>query len=78
MISESFISEVMSGIKGAQLPRVGFEYLKNIILPFPSLKIQKQLVEKIETERELIGSAKKLIEIYGQKTKDTLAKLWEE
>ena len=68
----------MSGIKGAQLPRVGFEHLKNLIFPIPPLKIQKQIVEKIEAERVLVDSAKKLIEIYEQKTKDTIAKLWEE
>jgi hypothetical protein len=37
---------------------------------------QKQIVEKIEPERALVDSAKKLIEIYEQKTKETLSKLW--
>ena len=78
MLSENFVSEVMAGIKGAQLPRVGFEHLKNLILPFPSLEIQKQIVDRIESERTLVEGNKKLIEIYEQKTKEALAKLWEE
>lgn len=78
MLSENFVSEVMAGIKGAQLPRVGFEHLKNLILPFPPIEIQEQIVEKIEKEKELVESSKKLIEIYEQKTKEVINRLWEE
>lgn len=42
----------------------------------PPLEIQRQIVGKIEAERTLVESAKKLIWIYEQKMKDTLAKLW--
>lgn len=48
----------------------------NIQIPLPPLKIQKQIVEKIEAERALVESSKKLIELYEQKTKDVIAKLW--
>ncbi len=55
---------------------------KNEILdcPFflPKIEIQKQIVEKIEAERALVESSKKLIEIYEQKTKEAIAKLWSE
>lgn len=78
LLSNEFVCEVMAGIKGAQLPRVGFEHLKNLILPLPPIEIQKQIVEKIEAERVLVESAKKLIEIYEQKTKEAIAKLWRE
>ncbi len=53
-------------------------FIKELEIPLPPLEIQKQIVEKIETERVLIESAKKLIEIYEQKTKDVLSKLWTE
>ena len=43
-----------------------------------TLEIQEQIVEKIEAERTLVESAKKLIQIYEQKTKATINKLWEE
>jgi type I restriction enzyme M protein len=52
--------------------------LKDIEIPLPPLEIQKQIVEKIEAERALVESTKKLIDIYEQKTKETIAKLWEE
>ncbi len=51
---------------------------KNTIIPLPPLAIQKQIVEKIEAERALVESSKKLIEIYEQKTKEVIAKLWAE
>jgi len=47
-------------------------------IPLPPLAIQKQIVEKIEAERAFVDSAKKLIEIYERKTKEVIAKLWEE
>jgi type I restriction enzyme M protein len=47
------------------------------VLLLPPLEIQKQIVDKIEAEQALVDSAKKLIEIYEQKTKDRIAQLWE-
>ncbi|MEN9552306.1 MAG: hypothetical protein RI935_683 [Candidatus Parcubacteria bacterium] len=49
-------------------------YKKKISLP--SVEIQKQIIEKIEAERLLVESNKKLIEIYEQKMKDVISKLW--
>lgn len=63
---------------GATQKFVSLGVLRGIEIPLPSLAIQKRIVEKIEVERTLVESAKKLIEIYEQKTKDAIAKLWEE
>jgi type I restriction enzyme M protein len=52
--------------------------IKTIKIPLPPFKIQKQIVEKIEEERACVESAKKLIKIYEQKTKDAIAKVWSE
>lgn len=46
-------------------------------IPLPPFEIQEQIVEKIEAERALVESAKKLVDIYEQKTKEVIAKLWE-
>ena len=77
MLSNGFVEEVMQGIIGAQLPRVGYDFLHEILLPLPPIETQQQIVEKIESERTLVESAKKLIQIYEQKTKVTIARLWE-
>jgi len=50
--------------------------LSEMKIPLPPPEIQKQIVVKIEAERVLVNSAKKLIEIYEQKTKEVIAKLW--
>ncbi len=52
--------------------------IEKIEIPLPPLATQKQIVEKIETERTLMDGNKKLIEIYEQKTKEVVMKLWEE
>jgi len=63
---------------GGVVRNLNSELVRNVIIPLPPLTIQKQIVSKIEAERELVQSAKKLIEIYEQKTKDAIAKLWEQ
>jgi len=62
---------------GGGQPQFNANAVGKINIPLPSFAIQKQIVEKIEAERVLVESAKKLIEIYEQKTKDVIDKLWE-
>jgi len=64
----------MTGTGGLQ--RVPVDFVRNLEIPLPPLDIQKKIVEKIEAERALVESSKKLIEIYEEKTKETIAKLW--
>ncbi len=47
-------------------------------IPLPPLEVQKQIVAKIEKEQELVNSSKQLIEIFEQKIKDRIAKVWGE
>lgn len=63
-------------MKGVAIKRVILKDLKSLEIPLPSLTIQKQIIEKIEAEHALVESSKKLIELYEQKTKDVIAKLW--
>ena len=64
--------------KGGTIERLYNKLIEEKVISIPSLSIQKQIVEKIEAERALVESTKKLIDIYEQKTKTTIAKLWEE
>jgi type I restriction enzyme M protein len=77
-LSETFNKEVLRGLKGAQLPRVGYEHFSKIIIPLPPTEIQQQIVARIEKEQELVNSSKQLIEIFDQKIKDGIAKVWGE
>ena len=51
-----------------------------IIVPItlPPLKIQKQIVARIEEEQKLVGANKKLIEIFEGKIKAKIAEVWGE
>lgn len=55
---------------------LSLKQISELEIPLPTIEIQKQIVEKIEAERTLVDSAKKLIKIYEQKIKDAIAKLW--
>jgi type I restriction enzyme M protein len=72
------IESQIIGNGGAVFDSISKKQIEEIEIPLPPLKIQKQIVEKLESERALIASAKKLTEIYEQKTKATITKLWEE
>jgi type I restriction enzyme M protein len=61
---------------GATQKFVSLGVLRGLEIPLPPLDTQKQIIEKIEAERSLVESAKKLIDIYEQKTKEVIAKLW--
>lgn len=78
-ISESVIKpQVMKASVSAAQPKINKDEFRKIEIPLPSVEIQKQIVERIEVERSLIEGNKRLIEIYEQKIRETLAKLWEQ
>lgn len=61
---------------GAQ-PNISQTVIKNLELATPSIEKQRQIVERIKLEQLLVESNKKLIDIYEQKIKEVIAKLWE-
>lgn len=62
---------------GAQ-PNISQNIIRTLVVPLPSLEVQRQIVERIGAEQALVESSKKLIDLYEQKTKDVIAKLWSE
>jgi len=59
-------------------PNLSVTDLKKLSVPNPSIEIQNAIVEQIEIEQELVNSNKQLIEIFEQKIKDRIAKVWGE
>ncbi|EKD49197.1 MAG: hypothetical protein ACD_63C00230G0003 [uncultured bacterium] len=78
LISEIIAERVKNNAVGVGVTGVTRDFVVNQEIPLPPLATQKQIVEKIEAERALVESSKKLIEIYDQKTKEAIAKLWSE
>ncbi len=63
---------------GVSQSNINAQLLSRLEIPLPPLELQKQIIEKIESERILVESTKKLISIYEQKSKEVIAKLWNE
>lgn len=76
--SDLALSQARAHSKAGTITNLHLVEIKQFQIPLPPLAIQKQIVEKIEAERALVESAKKLIDIYDQKTKEAIAKLWNE
>jgi len=51
-------------------------FISEIKIPKIPLEIQRQIVSEIEKEQELVNANKQLIEIFEQKIKDRIAKVW--
>lgn len=76
--SENYISQAAKLMTGGGQPQFNGNAVVKIILPLPSIELQKQIVSQIEKEMEFVNSNKQLIEIFEQKIKDRIAKVWGE
>jgi type I restriction enzyme M protein len=64
--------------EGVTIARLYNKNIEETIIPVPPLEIQKSIVERIESERQIIEGNKKLIEIYSKKIQDRINKIWGE
>jgi len=78
MLSKSTQDQIWAVQGGASRQALNYQQIRLLEVPLPPIETQKAIVEKIEAERTLVESAKKLIEIYEQKINETIAKLWSE
>jgi type I restriction enzyme M protein len=59
-----FNKMVMAEIKGAQLPRVGWQSFGAIQIPLPPLEVQREIVAEIEGYQKVIDGARSVLENY--------------
>ena len=62
--SPVFNRTVLSQIKGAQLPRIGWQSFANIEIPLPPLEVQREIVAEIEGYQRVIDGARAVIDNY--------------
>ncbi|MBI3618881.1 restriction endonuclease subunit S [Candidatus Peregrinibacteria bacterium] len=74
--SIGYWGQANSLVTGGGQPQFNGNALKKIQVPLPPLAIQKQIVKKIESERALVEGAKKLIEVYEGRMKETVGRVW--
>jgi restriction endonuclease S subunit len=77
-LSDEFNKIVLNGIKGAQLPRVAFDYFETLTIPLPDLKVQEKIVDETKIELAAVESNKTLIEMFEGKIKSKIAEVWGE
>jgi type I restriction enzyme S subunit len=78
MRGKEFNKLVLNGLKGAQLPRVDFNYMQTIKIPLPPLSVQEQIVAEIEEEEKIIVANKRLIKLMEKKIADVIARIYQE
>jgi type I restriction enzyme M protein len=66
----------MNVARGANIRNLTQGILSKIEVHKPGINIQLEMVSKLEKERELIFSTNSLIDLYEQKIKDRIAKVW--
>lgn len=59
-----FNEQVLMGLKGSQLPRVGWNYLASLEIPLPPLDVQREIVAEIEAYQRVIDGARQVVESY--------------
>ncbi|MCB0737699.1 MAG: restriction endonuclease subunit S, partial [Bacteroidetes bacterium] len=71
--AQTYVEQVSAG--GAQA-FVSLRNLRAFPIPLPDIETQRQIVAQIKKEQELVNANKQLIEIFEQKIKDRIAKVW--
>ncbi|WP_217447599.1 N-6 DNA methylase [Maribellus comscasis] len=62
--------------RGANIRNLSQGILGEISIPIPPINIQQEIVKQLEKEQDLINANKQLIELFEQKIKDRIAKVW--
>lgn len=64
--------------KGGAQEFISLTSLRQFPIPIPSIPEQEKIIARIENEKQLVNSSKELIELFEQKIKDEINKLWAE
>lgn len=62
---------------GANINNLSQGVLKELELPLPPLEIQREIVGRIEAERQIVEGNRELIRLYEAKVKKVIEKVWE-
>jgi len=74
--TDQFRKQVIGLSNRANITNISQSNLKSLRIPLPSVPIQKEIVNRIESERAMISMSKELVELFEQKIKVRIAKVW--
>lgn len=74
--SENYIQQAARLMTGGGQPQFNGNAIVKIQIPVPPIEEQQTIVQAIEEEMQLVNANKRLIEIFEQKIKDRIARVW--
>jgi restriction endonuclease S subunit len=74
--SEDYIQQASRLMTGGGQPQFNGNAIVKIRIPVPSIEEQKSIVTAIEEEMQLVSTNKRIIEIFEQKIKTKISKVW--
>lgn len=78
VFQDFIINQIIGPMEKGAYPSINQNDVNNLEIALPPIEIQNQIVSQIEEEQEIVNGNKRLIEIYEQKIKDRIAKVWGE
>jgi type I restriction enzyme M protein len=76
--SNQIQKQIFSVQSGGTREALNYNQIKELKIPLPSIEIQNQIVERLESERKIVEGNKQLIEIYSKKIENRINKIWGE
>ena|GEM_PF-1157440 len=74
--SEDYIQQAARLMTGGGQPQFNGNVIVKIQIPIPTINKQKEIVQSIEEEMELVNGNKKLIALFEQKIKNKINEVW--
>jgi len=77
LISKPGQYQIGSMQSGASRQALNYQQIRNFKIPLPPLDVQCAIIKRIEAERDMVESNRRLIEIYESKIKKVIERVWE-
>ena len=76
--SEYFNQQYQSKASGSTQKFISLGFIRSMQIPLPTIQMQIEIIGHIEMEQKLIDANKMLVNIFEQKIKDRIGKVWGE
>ena len=74
--SSNFADYAYNEATGSTIKNVSLQSMRTFKISLPSIETQHQIATQIKKEQEIVNANKHLIEMYEQRIKDRIAKVW--
>jgi len=71
-------TQIQSRTHAVGVPKLALERIKTIEVPVPSIEEQREIIDTIKQEIDIVNGTSRLIDKYNQKIQDRISKVWSE